>query len=74
MIEKLQVRSDIEIESEIKKVTDNTDAIDKYNTHIQGLQAEISTLRKDISDKDGIQDKSTKIRNFEAQSESKIRQ
>ena len=74
MIERLQVRSDIEIESEIKKVTDNTGAIDKYNTHIQGLQSEISKLRKDITDKDGIQDKSTKLRNFEAQFESKLRE
>ena len=73
-IEKLQLRSDIEVQSEIQKVTSNTNAIDKYNTHIQGLQAEISKLRKDIIDKDNLSNKSDKLRNFEAQFESKLKE
>ena len=73
-INKLQERSDIEIESEIKKVTDNTEAIDKYNTHIQALQSEISKLQKDTVDKQSLSDKSNKLRNFEAQFESKLKE
>ena len=73
-INKLQERSDIEIESEIKKVTDNNEAIDKYNTHIQALQSEISKLQKDTIDKQSLSDKSNKLRNFEAQFESKLKE
>ena len=73
-IGKLQERSDIEVQSEIEKVTSNTNAIDKYNTHINALQSEISKLRNQITDKDGLSDKSTKLRNFEAQFESKLKE
>ena len=73
-IGKLQERSDIEVQSEIEKVTSNTNAIDKYNTHINALQSEISKLRNQITDKDGLSDKSNKLRNFEAQFESKLKE
>ena len=73
-IGKLQERSNIEVQSEIEKVTSNTNAIDKYNTHINALQSEISKLRNQITDKDGLSDKSTKLRNFEAQFESKLKE
>tara|TARA_B100001057_G_scaffold501208_1_gene622033 strand:- start:8455 stop:10161 length:1707 start_codon:yes stop_codon:yes gene_type:complete len=73
-IGKLQERSDIEVQSEIEKVTSNTNAIDKYNTHISALQSEISKLRSDITDKDNLSDKSNKLRNFEAQFESKLKE
>jgi DNA repair exonuclease SbcCD ATPase subunit len=73
-IGKLQERSNIEVQSEIEKVTSNTNAIDKYNTHISALQSEISKLRSDIKDKDNLSDKSNKLRNFEAQFESKLKE
>ena len=73
-IGKLQERSNIEVQSEIEKVTSNTNAIDKYNTHISALQSEISKLRSDITDKDNLSDKSNKLRNFEAQFESKLKE
>ena len=73
-INKLQERSDIEIESEIKKVTDNTEAIDKYNTHIQALNTEIQKLKRNTLEKESLSNKSDKLRNFAAQIESKSKE
>ena len=47
-IKKLSNRSDVEIQSEIEKIDHNKNAIDKYNTHIQGLQHEIDKLKNTI--------------------------
>ena len=73
-IGKLQERSEIEIQSEIDKVTHNTEAIDKYNTHIQALNTEIQKLKRNTLEKESLSNKSDKLRNFEAQFESKSKE
>jgi DNA repair exonuclease SbcCD ATPase subunit len=73
-IEKLNNRSDVEVQSEIEKITNNKTAIEKYNTHIQGLQHEIDKLKDTIKDKDGVNDKIDKLGNFQAQFQSKLKE
>ena len=73
-IKKLSNRSDVEIQSEIEKIDHNKNAIDKYNTHIQGLQHEIDKLKNTIKDKDGVSSKVDKLGNFQAQFQSKLKE
>jgi len=73
-IKKLSNRSDVEIQSEIEKIEHNKNAIDKYNTHIQGLQHEIDKLRNTIKDKNGVSGKVDKLNNFQAQFQSKLKE
>ena len=73
-IEKLNNRSDVEVQSEIEKITNNKTAIEKYNTHIQGLQHEIDKLKDTIKDKDGVNNKIDKLGNFQAQFQSKLKE
>ena len=71
-INNLSNRSDVEIQGEIEKIEHNKNAIDKYNTHIQGLQHEIQKLKDSINDKDGVNKKTDKLLNFQAQFQSKL--
>ena len=73
-IEKLNNRSDVEVQSEIEQITNNKTAIEKYNTHIQGLQHEIDKLKDTIKDKDGVNNKIDKLGNFQAQFQSKLKE
>ena len=73
-INNLSNRSDIEVQSEIKKIEHNKNTIDKYNTHIQGLQHEIQKLKESINDKDGVNSKVDKFNNFQAQFQSKLKE
>jgi len=73
-INNLSNRSDIEVQSEIQKIDHNKSAIDKYNTHIQGLQHEIQKLKESINDKDGANNKIDKLNNFQAQFHTKLKE
>ena len=73
-INNLSNRSDIEVQSEIQKIEHNKSAIDKYNTHIQGLQHEIQKLKESINDKDGANNKIDKLNNFQAQFHTKLKE
>ena len=73
-IEKLSNRSDVEVQNELEKIQHNKSAIDKYNTHIQGLQHQIQKLKDTIKDKDGMNIKSDKLNKFQAQFQTKLKE
>ena len=71
-VAKLDSQLEETIKSEKEKIEQNKTAIDKYNSHILGLQKEIQTIKETINDKDGIKQKSDKLQNFQAQFQSKL--
>ena len=73
-IEKLSNRSDVEVQNELEKIEHNKSAIDKNNTHIQGLQHQIQKLKDTIKDKDGMNIKSDKLNKFQAQFQTKLKE
>jgi DNA repair exonuclease SbcCD ATPase subunit len=71
-VAKLDSQLEETIKSEKEKIEQNKTAIDKYNSHILGLQKEIQTIKETIKDKDSINQKSDKLQNFHAQFQSKL--
>ena len=73
-INNLSNRSDVEVQNELDKIEHNKSAIEKYNTHIQGLQNEIQKFKQSINDKDTISIKSDKLNKFQAQFQTKLKE
>ena len=71
-VAKLDSQLEETIKSEKEKIEQNKVAIDKYNSHILGLQKEIQTIKETINDKDSVKQKSDKLQNFQAQFQSKL--
>ena len=71
-VAKLDSQLEETIKNEKEKIEQNKVAIEKYNSHILGLQKEIQTIKQTINDKDNINQKSDKLQNFQAQFQSKL--
>jgi len=73
-IEKLDIQVEETINNEKEKIQQNTNAIDKYNTHIAGLENEINKLKETINDTQTVVTKAEKISSFQAQFQSKLKE
>ena len=71
-VAKLDSQLEETIKNEKEKIEQNKVAIDKYNSHILGLQKEIQSIKETINDKDSVNKKSDKLQNFQAQFQSKL--
>jgi len=71
-VAKLDSQLEETIKSEKEKIEQNKVAIEKYNSHILGLQKEIQTIKDTITDKDNTNNKFDKMQNFQAQFQSKL--
>jgi DNA repair exonuclease SbcCD ATPase subunit len=73
-IEKLDIQVEETIKNEKEKIQQNINAIDKYNTHIAGLENEINKLKVTINDTQTVVTKAEKISSFQAQFQSKLKE
>ena len=71
-VAKLDSQLEETIKSEKEKIEQNKIAVEKYNSHILGLQKEIQTIKDTITDKDNTNNKFDKMQNFQAQFQSKL--
>ena len=71
-VAKLDSQLEETIKSEKEKIEQNKVAVEKYNSHILGLQNEIQKLKHTITDKDNTNNKFDKMQNFQAQFQSKL--
>jgi len=56
------------------KIKDNATAIDKYTTHIEGINKKIADVKSTILDEDKIRDQVKRLNSFETQFESKVKE
>ena len=56
------------------KIEDNKLAIDKYSTHVEGINKQIANIKTTILDEDKVRQQVKKLNSFETQFESKVNQ
>ena len=56
------------------KIKDNATAIDKYTTHIEGINKKIADVKSTILDEDKVRDQVKRLNTFETQFESKVKE
>jgi DNA repair exonuclease SbcCD ATPase subunit len=72
-IEEHRKHNDAEIEKKLKEVSDSEEQIKKLNKDIELIQKHIDVLNSKISDKLAMEKKSSKLLQFEAKLESRIK-
>jgi len=56
------------------KIKENKTAIDKYTTHIEGINKKIADVKSTILDEDKVREQVKKLNSFETQFESKVKE